>query len=144
VTDFTWDQAEDDSIPRAKVVKELADHLDLPDFAVLITLERKMLFRYEGLHENKRTKLTGKTDYTVVLEKALPWIKANPQDSLHYIMVMLFETKTTSAMDMQLLKCRGAAAVECLAANLLLQGKDYSALPEGLPVVPTDMNRYES
>jgi hypothetical protein len=143
VTEFSWDQAEEDSVSKDEVLKELNHHLDLPGIAVLITLERKILFRYEGVHENKRTKLTGKTDYAIVLKKALDWILMSPQESLHY-MVMLFETKVPSAMNKLLPKCRGAAAVECLAANLLLQEQGYNALPEGLPIVLTDMNRYES
>jgi len=140
-TEFVWHQAEEDSVSKDNALKELKGELGLPDVAVLITVERKILCRYEGVHENKRTKLNGKTDYAIVLKKALQWILLSPQDSLHY-MVMLFETKTSSAMSKQLAKCRGAAAVECLAANLLLQEQGYRTLPEGLPIILTDMNRY--
>lgn len=141
-TKFEWNETEDDSKSKDRVVKELTNELHLPSVAVLITLERKILFRYEGMHENKRTKLSGKTDYAVVLTRALDWIASSPQDCLHY-MVMLFETKTSSAMSERLAKCRGAAAVECLAANLLLQTQGHNTLPEGLPVILTDMTRYE-
>ena len=70
-------------------------------------------------------------DYAIVLKKALQWILLSPQDSLHY-MVMLFETKTSSAMSKQLTKCRGAAAVECLAANLLGTAGGVACLAHGL------------
>jgi hypothetical protein len=142
-TQFTWNETEDDSVSKARVVQELTKELDLPGVADLITIERKILFKYEGVRENKRTKLSGKTDYAIVLRRALNWILLSPQDSLHY-MVMLFETKVSSRMSKELAKCRGAAAVECLAANLLLQAQEHNTLPEGLPVILTDMNRYES
>jgi hypothetical protein len=141
-TEFTWNETEDDSVSKDRVVQELSNELHLPSVAVLITLERKILFRYEGVHKNKRTKLNGKIDYAIVLKRALNWILLSPQDSLHY-MVLLFETKVSSAMNKQLPKCRGAAAVECLAANLLLQAQGHNTLPEGLPIILTDMNRYE-
>ncbi|KAG5188860.1 hypothetical protein JKP88DRAFT_303564 [Tribonema minus] len=67
VGEFKWEEKEDDSISRAAVIQELEKQLDLPPFLELIPLERKIMFRIDEERGTKRTRITGKTDYAIVL-----------------------------------------------------------------------------
>lgn len=140
---FNWTAPEPDSASQDAVVAELTEQLGLPDYAKVVPVERKIIVKYEGQRANKRTKLTCKTDYVCVLVDGLQRVQLCPSAGLQYV-VNFFETKTTSTLTQQFGTCRGAAAVECLAANLSLLQDEVQMLPEGLPVVLTDMNTFLS
>lgn len=138
---FVWDEREDDSTSRQRVLAELNAELNPPSSVRIISIERKVLVVTEKERDTKRTKLQAKTDYVALLRSAEQFARIDPSAILQFV-VMLFETKTSEALGKSPSKAQGAAAIESLAVHLkLLDLGLLSNEDEGIPVVLTDMNR---
>ena len=140
VNEFLWPEREDDSTSKLRVKHELLQQLQLSEGLRLIEIERKVLVTTEAEVSNKRTKITAKTDFVIVLAEAERAAKKNPGSMVHYI-AMLFETKTSQKLAKEEDLCRGGAALESLAVNLkLLEREQIGVEDYGVPVFLTDMN----
>lgn len=89
--------------------------MHLPDNVSIVTVDRQILVCFETEQQNKRTKLTAKTDYMMLHHGNLVNYPLRP---ILHLIVMMFETKP-SAFKNSL--SRGGAAIESLAVNAQLK-----------------------
>ena len=144
MTTFVWAEREDDSTSKARVKAEVERQLDLPDTVRLVSVERLVLVSTTTERASKRTKLTAKTDYVIVLKEAVATAEYDPQSIVPFI-ALLLETKTAKALAARTDKYRGGAALESLAVHVrLVEDGEIGDDDFGVPVVLTDMNRYIS
>ncbi len=73
VATFEWQEAEDDSLSRSRVLQELEAQLSLPENVSVIRVERQVLVQIDTQRQQKRTKITAKTDYVVILKDVLTY-----------------------------------------------------------------------